>query len=200
VFGSFGERAISVLVMVSALGSVNGLVFSVSRLHATVGADHRVFSLLGRWSTWSKAPVWSLLVQGGIACAMIFCVGTDAGRKAVDAGLATIQASPVPWGKYYGGFETLYAASAPIFWLFFLTTGIAYFVLRVKDPKIERPFRAPFFPLCPLLFCGMCVFGLYSATTYATPLLPLIAVPFLLGVPLYFLSERLRPESSERTE
>jgi hypothetical protein len=34
----------------------------------------------------------------------------------------------------------------------------------------------------------MCAFGLYSATTYAAPLLPLIAVPFLLGVPLYFVS------------
>jgi amino acid transporter len=200
VFGPIGERAISVLVMVSALGSVNGLVFSVSRLHATVGADHRVFSLLGQWSNWSKAPVWSLLVQGAIASSMIFCVGTDAGRKGVDSGLAMVHAAPVPWGKYYGGFETLYAASAPIFWLFFLTTGIAYFVLRLKDRQIERPFRAPLFPLCPLLFCSMCGFGLYSAVTYAMPLLPLIAVPFLLGVPLYFVSERLRPQSSTRTK
>ncbi len=192
VFGRLGERAISVLVMVSALGSVNGLIFSVSRLHATVGADHRVFALLGRWSIWSKAPVWSLFVQGAIASAMIVCVGTDAGRSSVDAGLALVGASPVPWGDYHSGFETLFAASAPIFWLFFLTTGLAYFVLWWKDSDIERPFRAPLFPLCPLLFCAMSGFGLYSAATYAAPLLPLIAVPFLLGVPLYFISERLR--------
>ena len=193
VFGKSGERAISVLVMVSALGSVNGLIFSVARLHATVGADHRAFALLGRWSAWSKAPLWSLLVQGTIAGSMIVCVGTDGGRKGVDALLTVMHASPVPWGKYYGGFETLYAASAPIFWLFFLATGVAYFVLRDKDRDIERPFSAPLFPLCPLLFCQMCLFGLYSATTYAAPLLPLIAVPFLMGIPLYFLSERLRP-------
>jgi APA family basic amino acid/polyamine antiporter len=197
-FGLAGERAISVLVMISALGSVNGLIFSVARLHATVGADHRAFALLGRWSPWSKAPVWSLLVQGTIASSMIFCVGTDAGRQAVDTGLAAVNAQPVPWGKYYGGFETLYAASAPIFWLFFLATGIAYFVLRWKDREIERPFRAPWFPLCPLLFCSMCVFGLYSSTTYAAPLLPLIAVPFLLGIPLYFASEWLRVERKVR--
>lgn len=191
VFGRMGEQAISVLVMVSALGSVNGLVFSVSRLHATVGSDHRLFALLGRWSKSTNAPIWSLLVQGGIASSMIVCVGTEAGRRSVDRLLAIVGASPVPWGKYFGGFETLYAASAPIFWLFFLTTGIAYFVLRVNDKSIERPFRAPLYPLCPLLFCGMCVFGLYSATTYAAPLIPLIAVPFLLGVPLYLLSNVL---------
>ena len=195
VFGRIGERAISVLVMVSALGSVNGLVFSVARLHATVGADHRVFALLGHWSKWSKAPVWSLLVQGAVASLMIACVGTDAGRKSVDSCLAVVGAKPVPWGQYYGGFETLYAASAPIFWLFFLTTGVSYFVLWWKDRDIARPFRAPLFPLCPLLFSAMCVFGLYSATVYAAPLLPLIAVPFLLGIPLYFVSERWRTRS-----
>ena len=192
VYGRFGERAISVMVMVSSLGSVSGLIFSVARLHATVGEDHPAFSLLGRWSRWSKAPVWSLFVQGAIAGLMILCVGTPTGRNAVDRLLAKVHASPVPWNEYYGGFETLYAASAPIFWLFFLATGVACFVLRLKDPDIERPFRSPLFPLCPLIFCGMSLFGLYSATMYALPLLPLIAVPFLLGIPLYFLSQNLR--------
>jgi amino acid transporter len=192
VFGPVGERFISVLVMVSALGSVNGLIFSVARLHATVGADHPAFAMLGRWSNWSKAPVRSLLAQGAIASLIIVCVGTEAGRKAIDTGLKSLRASPVPWDQYYGGFDTLFAASAPIFWLSFLTTGIAYFVLRWKDAGIERPFNAPLFPLCPLIFCGMCVFGLYSATRYAMPLLPLIAVPFLLGIPLYLISERFR--------
>lgn len=192
VFGPIGERAISVLVMISALGSVNGLVFSVARLHATVGTDHRIFALLGRWSPRTQAPVWSLLVQGAIAACMIGCVGTESGRKLVDASLVTIGASPVPWDHYFGPFNTLFAASAPIFWLCFLTTGVAYFVLWGKDRNIERPFRAPLFPLCPLLFCAMCGFGLYSATTYAAPLLPLIVVPFVLGVPLYFVSERMR--------
>jgi amino acid transporter len=127
--------------------------------------------LLGRWSSWTKAPVWSLLVQGAIAGTMILGVGTKAGRDSLDGALKLVGSAAVPWDRYYGGFETLYAASAPIFWLFFLTTGVACFVLRWKDRDIDRPFRAPLFPLCPLLFSGMCLFGLYSATTYA------IAVP-----------------------
>ena len=196
VFGPVGERAISLLVMISALGSVNGLVFSVARLHAIVGADHPVFSLLGRWSSKSQAPIWSLLVQGIIASAMILCVGTEGGRQVVDSGLRAIGASAVPWKQYNGGFDTLFAASAPIFWLFFLATGVAYFVLRWKDPTIERPFRTPLFPLCPLVFCGMCLFGLRSATLYALPLLPLIAIPFIVGLPLYLVSEWLRPRTS----
>jgi len=191
VFGATGERAISFLVMISALGSVNGLIFSVSRLHAMVGTDHYVFAWLGRWWSRTNAPVWSLLVQGIISVLMILGVGTQTGRGTVDLVAIHWRGSPIPWDKFHGGFNTLFAGTAPLFWLFFLANGLAYFVLRLKDPLIERPFRAPFFPLCPLLFCGMCLFGLYSATTYGWDLLPFAAGPVLLGLPVYFLSRSL---------
>ena len=69
---------------------------------------------------------------------------------------------------------------------------MAYFRLKETDRDTPRPFVTPLYPLCPLLFYSMCVFGFYSAATYAAPLLPLIAVPFLLGVPLYFVSGQMR--------
>ncbi|HEY0983124.1 APC family permease, partial [Schlesneria sp.] len=186
--GANAGRAMSLLVMISALGGLNGLILAVSRVHAVVGADHALFSLLGRWSARTNAPVWSLLAQGIVTVIMILAVGTHQGRSIIDAVLTKLHLQPVPWDSYYGGFDTLFAASAPIFWLFFLSTGIAYFILRRIDRDRSRPFTAPLFPLCPLLFCATCVFGLYSAATYAGPLLSLIAVPFLAGIPLYFLS------------
>ncbi|WP_373650706.1 APC family permease [Schlesneria sp. DSM 10557] len=186
--GANAGRAMSLLVMISALGGLNGLILAVSRVHAVVGADHALFSLLGRWSARTNTPVWSLLAQGIVTVIMILAVGTHQGRSIIDAVLTKLHLQPVPWDSYYGGFDTLFAASAPIFWLFFLSTGIAYFILRRIDRDRSRPFTAPLFPLCPLLFCATCVFGLYSAATYAGPLLSLIAVPFLAGIPLYFLS------------
>lgn len=192
VVGERGGRAMSVLVMVSALGSVNGVIFSAARLHATVGADHRLFALLGRWTGRAHAPVWSLLVQGTITVLMILGLGTDSGRAGLDSLLARMWQTPVKWDDYDGGFGTLVAASAPIFWLFFLGTSAAYFRLKEIDRETPRSFVTPFYPLCPLLFYSTCAFGFYSAATYAAPLLPLIAVPFLLGVPLYFVSERMR--------
>lgn len=188
-FGSDAGRAMSILVMISALGGLNGLILAVSRVHATVGADHALFRWLGQWSKSTKTPVWSLLAQGLVTVAMIFLVGTSSGRNAIDGLFDKLRIAKVPWDRYYGGFDTLYAASAPIFWLFFLSTGIAYLVLRVKDRDIVRPFTAPLFPLCPLLFCAMCGFGLYSAANYGAPLIPLIAVPFAMGIPLYWISE-----------
>jgi len=197
--GDNAGRAMSLLVMISALGGLNGLILAVSRVHATVGADHAMFSLLGRWSERTKTPVWSLLAQGVITVLMILGVGTESGRSTIDTTLQRASLSRIPWDRYYGGFDTLFAASAPIFWLFFLSTGVAYFVLRVVDRDRPRPFTAPWFPLCPLLFCGMCGFGLYSAVNYAGPLLPLIAIPFALGLPLFFVSRWLGRSSSNQT-
>lgn len=198
VLGEHAGRAMSLLVMISALGGLNGLILAVSRVHATVGADHPLFALLGRWSARTKTPVWSLLAQGLITVLMIVAVGTEPGRAFIDQSLQRGGLPAVPWNRYFGGFDTLFAASAPIFWLFFLSTGIAYFVLRIIDRDLPRPFRAPLFPLCPLLFCATSIFGLYSAGNYAAPLLPLIAIPFAAGIPLYFVSGLLGRSSGSR--
>ena len=197
VLGEHAGRAMSLLVMVSALGGLNGLILAVSRVHAAVGADHPLFAWLGRWSARTKTPIWSLLAQGLITVVMILGVGTEAGRGFVDKTLQGWGFRSIPWNQYFGGFDTLFAASAPIFWLFFLSTGIAYFVLRKIDRNRLRPFKAPWFPLCPLLFCGMSAFGLSSAANYAAPLLPLIAIPFFAGIPLYFLSQWLGKRAPE---
>ncbi|WP_010588266.1 APC family permease [Schlesneria paludicola] len=191
-FGGNAGRIMSLLVMISALGGLNGLILAVSRVHATVGADHALFARLGYWSPRTHTPVWSLFVQGAVTVLMIAGIGTEAGRRLIDELFRRGSIPAVPWDRYFNsGFETLYAASAPIFWLFFLSTGIAYFVLRVKDHNRLRPFSAPWFPLCPILFCATCAFGLYSSVNYAAPLLPLIAVPFLAGLPLFAISQWL---------
>ncbi|MCS6852383.1 MAG: amino acid permease [Gemmataceae bacterium] len=185
-----GFQAMCLLVMVAALGAINGLIFTGSRLYSSLGAEHRVFAVLGRWHPLLGSPLWSLLVQMVLSVAMILLVGAQAGRDLIDAALLRLGLEPMPWERYFGGFETLFAGTAPVFWGFFLLTGIALFVLRVKDRGIERPFAlpVPFFPLLPLIFCGMCLYGLWSAATYARWVTLIGVVPLLAGVPLYFVS------------
>ena len=45
-YGENGRKAISGLVMISSLGSINGLLFTGMRLYGTFGSDHRFFSWL----------------------------------------------------------------------------------------------------------------------------------------------------------
>jgi APA family basic amino acid/polyamine antiporter len=197
-FGATGSVIISIVVMISALGAMNGLIFTGSRVYLSLGAEHRVFGLLGHWNATLKAPIWSLIAQGLVTIAMIVIVGTATGRDMVDQALGAAAIDPIPWGQYFGGFNTLFAGGAPVFWIFFLMTGFSMFALRARDPKISRPFmlKAPWYPLLPIIFCGMCLFGFYAAMRYAGWISLLGFVPLFLGLPLYWLSG---PDTASQT-
>lgn len=192
IAGVHAANLMSVVVLISALGGVNGLVFAVSRVHAALGADHPLFSAFARRDAAGRSPVWALAAQGLVTLGIILGVGTDAGRGIVDAAFAPVGLGPIPWGQFFGGWDTLFAATAPVFWLFFLMTGVSYFVLRWKDAALERPFRTPLFPVIPLAFCAVSAFGLWAAWKYGGVLWPLVATPLAAGVPLFALSEWLR--------
>lgn len=198
--GDVGSKAMALLVMISALGAVNGLIFTGARVYSTLGTDYKALAWLGHWNPRLGSPFASLLTQAVISLAWIVAVGSAPGRTAIDQALHRVGLEPVPWDRYFGGFSTLLASTAPVFWFFFLLTGISLFVLRYRDAGIERPFSVPLFPLVPLLFCGSCVYMLYSAVDYAGKLTWIGAVLVLIGLPLYLLSPRnpgLREATSE---
>ena len=120
---------------------------------------------------------------------LVFAVGTAFGRGWVDQTLIVIGLDGLPWEEYFGGFETLVAGTAPVFWGFFLMTGLAFFVLREHDGERERPFRTPLYPITPIVFCGMCSYMLYSSLAYAQGLSIIGLLPLAIGVPLYLISD-----------
>lgn len=209
--GDFGANAMSLLVMISALGAVNGLIFTGSRVYSRLGADHRIFAWLGRWYPSLGVPVWSLVAQAVISLTMVLVVGSQRGQDAINyvlarvgdvlarVGLKELAAQvglkEISWTGH-GGFETLVTCTAPVFWLFFLLTGLSLFVLREKDRHLQRPFSVPFYPLVPLIFCNMCAYMLYSSISYVITAglggatLLLAALPLLVGLPLFWLSKR----------
>lgn len=166
VSGGPGARAVSVLVMVSALGAMNGMIFTSARIYAEMGADHRLFAFLSYWNPRWGTPIRSLTVQGVLSILM-----------ALAAGLI--------WRK---GFDAMVEGTSAVFWLFFLITAMALIVLRFKDRELERPFRVPGYPVVPLIFAAGCAYMLYSSVNYA-PLLSLIGLGTIaVGVPVYLWS------------
>jgi amino acid transporter len=133
--------------------------------------------------------LWSLLTQLAITLALLAGVGTASGRAAILGLLTGLGFQQVSW-EGHGGFDTLLSWTAPVFWLFFLSTGFALFVLRVKDRGTLRPFPVPLYPLLPLIFCASCAYMLYSAAAYAGKLALLPGVLVLAGLILYAPSKR----------
>lgn len=203
VVGPWGGRAISLLVMLSALGAINGMILTGTRIYATLGSDYPAFAWLSTWTCLGTknqrdaAPVAAIAAQAAVAMLLVLVVGTAKGRDLCDAALRTIGLSELPWHKYFGGFETLVAGSAPVFWAFFLLTGIAVFVLRIRYADHDRPFKIPFFPLPPIIFCLACTYMLYSSLDYARWLTLLGIVPLALGA---LLACCLRHDTGNRAE
>jgi amino acid transporter len=142
--GSGGAQALCVLVAVSALTSANATVLTGARTHYAFGCDSVLFQGLGRWHAQANTPTQALLVQGALSLALV--------------GLGTVTRQ---------GFQTMVEYTAPVFWLFFLLTGVSLLVLRTREPHAHRPFRVPLYPLTPLLFIGTCAYVLYSSLAYA---------------------------------
>ena len=142
-FGETGVWLIGILVAISALTSANATIFTGARTNYAMGRDFPVFAPLGKWNAKSDAPVNAFIAQGLISLGLIFL------------GLFTRK-----------GFETIVEYTAPVFWFFFLLVGIALFVLRRKEPDVERPFRVPLYPITPLIFCLTSAYLLYSSLAY----------------------------------
>jgi amino acid transporter len=195
--GARGRDAISLLVMCSALGAINGLILAGSRVYAVFGQDNRALKFMGQWNVRAETPVFALVTQAGIAIVLILLVGTATGQSTIDRILLATIGVKVAWTEYYGGFSTLVASTAPTFWVFFLLTGISVFVLRTKTAPAAYRFRIPWYPLPAILFCGSCLFMLVNSVLYAKWLTLLGLTPLVLGIPLGFWHrKRHRTEES----
>jgi len=141
--GEPGALIISMLIAVSALTSANATVITGARTNYALGRDFPSFAFLGKWNERQGTPINALIVQGAVALLLV--------------GLGT-------WTRK--GFGTIVEYTAPVFWFFFLLTGISLFVLRRKEPEATRPFRVPLYPLTPLVFCLTSAYLLYSSLAY----------------------------------
>ena len=134
------ERAVSVLVCLSALGAVNGLVLSGSRISYAMGTGHAALGALGKWHPRLGTPVRALVLQGILSAGIVLAMGS---------------------------FIEALTYAAPVVWAFYLVTGISVFVLRARDPDTPRPYRVTGYPLTPLLLCAACILLITSSVTYA---------------------------------
>jgi amino acid transporter len=197
-WGTVASKAMSVLVMVSALGAMNGVIFTGARVHVSLGGDYATFKKLATWNARRTAPTWSLVAQAAIAIALILLVGTEHWQQRLDAAFQLFGLASLPWSRFSGGFDMLLAATAPVFWLFLLLTIAALIVLRYRDKAAERPFRVPLYPLPPLIFMATSLYMLYASVEYAAALTMLGIVPLVFGGFVY-AAERWRSKQSRRT-
>lgn len=176
IAGEKGAIILAVIVCVSAFTTMNAAIFTGARTSYAFGRDFSIFAHLGRWREAGSTPATALLWQGAVTLVLI----------------AASALTP-------DGFSAMVAYTSPVFWIFFLLTGITLFMFRAKDTETSRPsFRVPGYPVVPVAFCAMCAYMLYSSVDFIRgPYGPSFGIAVLgglavmaAGLPLYFLSGR----------
>ena len=143
-FGPFGAQLIGAIVGIATLTSINATMIVGARTNYALGRDWPVLAFMSQWHGERNVPVVGFLVQAAIALALVAF-----GALQMD------------------GFSTMVEFTAPVFWFFFLLTGIAVFILRFRAPYVARPFKVPMYPILPIVFIATCAYLLYSSITYA---------------------------------
>jgi basic amino acid/polyamine antiporter, APA family len=174
VAGEKGAVLIALIVCVSALTTMNAAIFTGARTTWAFAQDFALFARLGAWRAQGSTPANALLLQGAISLVLV-------------------------WAASFArdGFQAMVDYTAPVFWIFFLLTGVTLFVFRSRSGEAPAV-RTPLYPLVPIVFCGMCAYMIYSTVSYAladygpkfgnmvlTGLVVMVA-----GIPLYLLARR----------
>ena len=114
------RRCVGVLVAVSSLTSMNSTMIVGARTNYSVARDWPALGFMGGWQGERSTPAMGFIVQAAIALALIVFGALEK-----------------------DGFATMVEFTAPVFWLFFMLSGIALFVLRRRDPArvaaVPRP-------------------------------------------------------------
>ena len=173
IFPGAGATIMAVAIMVSTFGCNNGLILAGARAYYAMARDGLFFRSVGELNRF-RVPAWGLVIQGIWAGALVLprTVKTDA------------TGAVAGYGNLYGNLLD-YVISAAL--IFYILTIIGIFLLRRKQPDVERPYRAFGYPIVPALYVVgatvilLVLFIYQTATTWPG----LIIV--LTGVPVYFL-------------
>ena len=171
--GGAGSRIVSVLFIVSALGTLNGIVLSTSRVPFAMARDGLFFPRIARIGKYSRVPLWSVGLVSGWASVLALS----------------------------GTFDQLTNMVIFALYLFHAWAAAAVMVLRRRMPQVSRPYKTPAYPAVPLGFIAVAVWLILN-TLRTNPVESCAGVVLILmGLPgyLYFRRQAKSPANESAT-
>lgn len=159
LFGNIGATIISLVVIISATGSINGTMMSASRLYYAMAREGLLFNWFNHLHPQYKTPTHSIIAHciWGIALLVI--------RQ---------------------NFETIVSGMVFTILIFYIITTLAFFKFRKKRQGAEG-YRLPFYPALPLAYLigliTLVILRLIFQFNISVQDLSFV----LTGVPIYFL-------------
>ena len=165
IFGSVGAAVVSLLVIVSATGSINGTIMSASRVYYAMARDGLLFKWLDYIHPRFQTPTRAIFAHCVWGAVILVVRGT---------------------------FETIVAGMVFAILIFYTFTTLALFKFRKEGAGSKDAYEIPGFPVVPGLYLVgivilICLRGYYEWGKSAQDL-----AFVLTGIPVYFLWFRFR--------
>lgn len=161
IFGDIGGKIVTIGILISVFGSVNGYTMTGPRVSYVLGTDDEIVfpKFFGKLTKNSRVPANAGLIQTIIAIAMIFM----------------------------GSFDYLTDMLVFVMWIFSMMMFIGVFILRRNEPELERPYKINFYPIPPLIALAGGAYIIIS-TLIRQPGLAFMGIGItLLGLPVYYI-------------
>lgn len=167
MFGSVGKTIITVSILISVFGSLNGFILSGSRVVYKLGTKetipgHKLFSKLNS----SSVPG-----NGVILVSFLACLYALTGQFNLLSDLATFTS-----------------------WIFYVMAFLAVIILRKTKPDIERIYKVPLYPFVPIIAIiggGFVLINqLFLAGSHARTIALIGLIITFLGLPIYIIMSK----------
>ncbi|WP_099974353.1 APC family permease [Lactobacillus terrae] len=161
IFGNIGGKIVTIGILISVFGSINGYSMTGIRVPFVLGSDDQlIFSkFFSKLTKKTMIPVNAGIVQTIIAVLMILM----------------------------GSFDFLTDMLVFVMWIFSMMLFFGVFILRKREPDLERPYKINFYPIPPIIAILGGAFILIS-TLFRQPVLCITGIGItLLGLPVYYI-------------
>jgi len=156
--GSTGAFALSLLILVTTFGCTNSTIIMPPRIYQVMARDGLFFKGIAYIHPRFNTPARALWLQGFWASLLVLS----------------------------GSFDQLTDMLIFVVFIFYGATTLGVFIMRVREPGLERPYRAWGYPVVPALFILFCL-GLVVITCFTNPREAGLGLLFVsIGIPLYF--------------
>lgn len=164
VIGGLAGKIVALAILISIFSAANSVVLTASRVYFAMASDGLFFRRLSEVHPRFGTPAFSVIATAGWA--------------------AILAAS--------GTFEQLLTYVIFVGWMFYALAAASVFVYRRRNPKAERPYKVPGYPITPAIFI-LAAAVLVLNTIVTQPLRGAVGIGIVMtGLPAYMIWRRLR--------
>jgi APA family basic amino acid/polyamine antiporter len=159
VSGNIGVKLVSLVVMISAFGTLNGSIMTGPRIFFAMADEGLFFKKVGAIHSRFHTPYVAIWLAAAMGAAFVMV----------------------------RNFEQLADTFVLGIWPFYAGAAASVYVLRRKRPDLVRPYRVWGYPITPAIFLAAALFLLGNALITGTAIA--VFAILLLGVPAYWVWE-----------